>query len=524
MSGSPKYTVIDLSAELMMIDRAQQQRRAAARREREARRAAEYRRLRQERARRALAAQRAVISARLSEVDEMVTDLSAVASGPLAGDARALSADLASLREQIAAATDLGSCQRTAEGLRARALGLRPRLREARRAAKFRSVSANRAQAALDGEQAVISARLFEVEEMVAELGAVASGPLTGDAQALSADLAGLRERITAETDLAACLRAAEGLRARAVALLAREEESAGRADRWTVLADLRDRLAGPGADAARLEPDRYARCIELLGQLEAAAAEESVRFDALHGTVEHEVASYVARGADGALAARAKLDEAADRLDAIRAAAESAMADAKAFRDDGLAETLGTNLAAAVAGLAAGQADPAQAGPALAGVLGLAELLPQAEARLDEHAAAHERRAAFAETLKGVLAEHGMSFLGASDTGDRFILQFERPGGAVYTAAVDDGQDDELQLSYAIDGEADIAVLPEPGQAECDQTEAFLEAIHADLGTGGYRAGELQWDGKPPRGTHATHARRVQQAASIQRRVGESR
>jgi hypothetical protein len=136
----------------------------------------------------------------------------------------------------------------------------------------------------------------------------------------------------------------------------------------------------------------------------------------------------------------------------------------------------------------------------------------------------AHERRAAFAETLKGVLAEQGMLFLGSSDTGDRFILQFERPGGAMYTAAVDDGEGDELQLSYAIDGEADVPVLPEPGQAVCDQTEAFLDAIHADLVHSGYHAGELQWDGKPPRGAHSARPRQARQAEARQRRIRDAR
>jgi hypothetical protein len=121
------------------------------------------------------------------------------------------------------------------------------------------------------------------------------------------------------------------------------------------------------------------------------------------------------------------------------------------------------------------------------------------------------------------VPAEQGMSFLGASDTGDRFILQFERPSGALYTAAVDDGDDNELQLSYAIDGEADVPVLPEPGRAVCDQTEAFLEAIHAELAHSGYQAGELDWDGKPPRSARPSRARKARQDAMRQRSIRES-
>ena len=356
---------------------------------------------------------------------------------------------------------------------------------------------------------------------MVTDLAAGASGALADDTRALSAALAGLRERISTATDLAACLREAENLRGRALELRARERKPADRADRWTVLADLRERLATAGADAAKLEPVRYARCVELLGQLDAAAAEESVRFEALHGTVEHEVASYLARGTEGARVTRAKLNEATDRLAAIRAAAESVAADARALRDDDLAETLRTALAAAVAGLAAARPTQPRRVPRWACVVRLAQLLPDAEARLDDLAAAHERRAAFAETLKDVLAGHGMSFLGTDETKDRFILQFQRPDGAVYTAAVDGGEDDDLTLSYAIDGEADILVQPEPGQAVCDQTEAFLEAIHADLAPSGYHAGELRWDGKPAR-PRGPRSRAVQAGPGRQQRTTE--
>jgi bacterioferritin-associated ferredoxin len=524
MSSSPKYTVIDLSSELSAAARAEQRRRAAALRERQAQRAAELQRLRAERARRALEARRDVVSARLAEIIPMITGLADHPSAALAGDARALAADLADIRARLGTATNLEACLREAERLRTRAVELRARERETRRAAEFQRLSAERAQRALDGEHAVISARLAEVDAMVGDLAVDAQAALAGEVRALAADLGDLHRRLAAATDQAACLREAERLRARAVDLQARERKSAGLAGRQTVLADLRERLAAPGPDAAKLEASRYARCAELLGQLEASAAEQSVRFEALHGTVEHEVASYVARSTEAALAARAKLDEATDQLTTIRAAAESALADARALGDEGLAEALQTSLTTAVAALAAAKADPARAGNALAEVTRLAEVLPDAEARLDELAAAHERRAAFAETLKGVLAEQGMLFLGASDTGDRFILQFERPGGAMYTAAVDDGEGDELQLSYAIDGEADVPVLPEPGQAVCDQTEAFLDAIHADLVHSGYHAGELRWDGKPPRGAHATRPRLASQADARQRRIRDTR
>jgi hypothetical protein len=418
----------------------------------------------------------------------------------------------------IELSVDLAAAERAGRQRRATA----SRERQAQRAAEFQRRSADRAQRAAERERAAVSARLDEVRAMVTAVPDGAPATLARDTQALVADIAGLQRRISADGDLKACLRETESLRGRALGLGNRAQASAGSADRRQVITDLRARLAAPGTDAAKLEPVRYARCAELISELEAAADQPGVRFEALHGTVEHEVAAYVEQGTEVALAARAKLDEATDRLEVVRVAVESAMQDARAFRDDELAETLRSTLATAVAALAAGQADLAQAGAALAEVVGLAELLPGAEARLDELAAAHERRAAFAETLKGVLANQGMSFLGASDTGDRFILQFERPGGALYTAAVDDGEDNELQLSYAIDGEADVPVLPEPGKAVCDQTEAFLEAIHADLAPSGYQAGELDWEGKPHRGTRPARARHARQDAARQRRLRE--
>ena len=145
MSNSPKYTVVELSNERAMARRAEQQRRAAALRDREARRVAEYQRLSAERARRALEAERAVIAARLAEAGAMVADLTDHPSAVLASDARALSAALAGLRERISTATDLAACLREAENLRARALELRGREREARRAAEFQRLSAERA-------------------------------------------------------------------------------------------------------------------------------------------------------------------------------------------------------------------------------------------------------------------------------------------------------------------------------------------------------------------------------------------
>jgi hypothetical protein len=39
-------------------------------------------------------------------------------------------------------------------------------------------------------------------------------------------------------------------------------------------------------------------------------------------------------------------------------------------------------------------------------------------------------------------------------------------------------------------------------GQPVCDQTAQLLDLIHGDLTRSGFQAGEILWDGKPPRGS----------------------
>jgi hypothetical protein len=386
------------------------------------------------------------------------------------------------------------------------------RERQQRRDEEFRRLRTDRAGRAAERERAVIIARLDAVSALVAAAPA-GDAAAAGEASALTAEIAALRGSTgsASGTGLTGCLRDAERLRDRALALSGRAQGAAGqKAGRTAVPAALRERLGTPDEDAARLDPAGYRRCADLLDQLDAAAGEEGIRFEALRGTAEHAITGYTERGSAAAAAARAARDEAADLLAALGAATRSAAADARELHDDDLSRELETALASAEAALATARRDPGAADGAVKRARELATALTGAEARLDELAAAYERRAAFAETLKDVLTEHGMSLLGTSETRDRFILRFERPGGALYTAAVDDGENDELMLSYAIDGEADIPVLPEPGQAVCDQTEAFLEVLHADLAPGGYHAGELLWEGKPggPRGPRTRRAR----------------
>jgi hypothetical protein len=385
---------------------------------------------------------------------------------------------------------ELIAAERAARARRVAAL----RERQRRRDEEFRQLRADRATRAAEEERAVIAARLEAASALVAATAA-------REGSAITAEIAALRTAAGSATGarLAECLRETERLRDRALALKARAQGTADqKAARIAVLTALRERMAAAGEDAALLDPVGYRRCADLVEQLDVAAPEEGVRFETLRGTAEHVITGYTERGATAAAAAQAARDEAADLLATLTAQTRSAAADARELHDDDLGRELETALTAVTNELAAAQADPNAAAGALAQARDLAAHLRAAEASLDELTAAYERRAAFADTLKDVLGEHGMSFLGATETRDRFVLQFERPGGALYTAAVDDGEDDELMLSYAIDGEADIPVLPEPGQAVCDQTEAFLEAVHADLAPDGYRASELHWEGKP--------------------------
>jgi len=396
--------------------------------------------------------------------------------------------------------------------------------RQERRDEEFRQLRADRAERATAEQRAAIEARLASLSVIIAALDS-ADPAGARDAAVLAADLAAFQHTVTSAAGgaLAASAREAERLRERAIALRGQAQGASDQAAaRHAVLTALRERLADPGAEGRLLDPAGYDRCDGLLNRLAAAAREEGVRFEALRGTAEHALTGYAERAVTAIGAARAARAEAADLLAAFSAGVRSAATDARDLHDDDLSTQLEAMLATAADTLQAAMANPAEAGTALARARDLAAFLPSAEARLDDLAAAYERRAAFAGTLKEVLAEQGMSFLGTSETRDRFILQFERPGGALYTAAVDDGAGNELVLSYAIDGEADIPVLPEPGQAVCDQTEDFLDAIHAELAHDGYHAGELRWAGKPttPRGRRARPART--ESPSRQRRIRE--
>jgi hypothetical protein len=386
------------------------------------------------------------------------------------------------------------------------------------REAEQRSKFLEQSRRAASGHVAAVGAAVADVRRDVTAAGAAA---VADQVRAIQADLASLESRVGAggtSRELSEYEREAEALRARALALRSQAFRVEGRAGRQHVLADLQSRFATLQASRTSLDPAQLSRCGEVLAELEAAAPLEGVRFEALHGTAEHAVASLERRAAD----ARAREDQAsaadqahvarqaataldledvAARLAVLTESAQTTISDAAAFGEHALGDQLHDVIAAAEAALSAGQLERATAE-----IARLEALLPGAEAQLDEAQAAYERRGDLAVALQDLLTSRGMAFTGGSDQDGRFTLHFERPGGAVYTAMIDSDAAGDLTLSYAIDGEPDVAVLaPASGEAVCDRTEAFLDAVHEELATAGFEAGELQWNGKPPRGRART-------------------
>src|ERR1022692_1887876 len=225
------------------------------------------------------------------------------------------------------------------------------------------------------GEQVeAVGVMVADVRREVPDAGAAA---IADQIRTLQADLADLDSKIRTGSDLPGYQRAAESLRTRALALRAGAPSAAGRAGRPQVLADLGKPLAALDAGAVTPDARQRARCDELVARLASAATEiEGIRFEALHGTTEHAVASLErkaadllgrqqvaatgadrARAAQAAVAAQDRLDEAAARLAVIAAAAQEAASDAAAFAEHELSGQLEGALAAAVAAVSAGPA-----------------------------------------------------------------------------------------------------------------------------------------------------------------------
>ncbi|WP_405392694.1 hypothetical protein OG596_35815 [Streptomyces sp. NBC_01102] len=374
-------------------------------------------------------------------------------------------------------------------------------------------------------EQAGAEARrLAEVRDLLARAGG--SGPETAQ---FEQQLDALQSRIDRAEQIDGAI---EELRGRVV-LLSGGGEAPGRgADHGAVLAGLEARLAGIGPDAGQHDPDGHKRCVDLLGELRAAAGPGAeTRFQALLGTVEHALTRLAAtaaqraadeqRQAQQAYEARrqaeeqaaeeeaaqaaaqeaeherlaAALAEATDRLGVVRSSAQAAADEARELADPELAERLETALSAVTRPLEAHVADAA-----LAGVAALEELLPGAELRLDELQLALTRRMDLAQALQDAMVGEGFAFVSGEEEGERVVLSFERPGGATYETTIGTDDGGTPVLVYHVDGEPDVTLRPEPGAAVCDTTEELLERVHeAIVERDGFVPDELTWQGKPP-------------------------
>ncbi|MFJ3308174.1 hypothetical protein ACIPSA_34820 [Streptomyces sp. NPDC086549] len=465
MSGSPKYSSVSVSPAYAQREAERRRRQAAARRARE-----------QERAR-----ERAALAARRAQ-------------------------EAAARRE------------------RARAEGERRRAElEARRQAERDAQVARTRQ-----EQAGAEARrLDEVAELIARTSAPGA-----ELGSLERRLAQLRERAARGEQLGD---AVEELRGQVVVLRAAGERPAPRTDRAGVLAGLERRLAETGEDGAAHDAEGRQRCLELLDRLRAATGPgQEVRFEALLGTVEHALVRHTtavahaaetvrrqaeadreraeqerrraeARAAEQAAAEEAEreraqaleaaLAEAADRLGVVRKGAEDAAADAVELGAPGLADRVEGALRAVTDALSARRAPEA-----LAAVEALEELLPGAEAQLDELQLAYTRRSDLAQALKDAMSGEGFAFGGGEDQGRSFLLRFERPSGAVYDTTVATEADGTPVLVYRVEGEPDVTLRPAAEGAVCDRTEDLLERVHEAMSEDdGFVPGELTWQGKPP-------------------------
>ncbi|MFE0513521.1 hypothetical protein [Streptomyces sp. NPDC058964] len=464
MSGSPKYSNVSVGSVYAQREAERRRRQAAARRARE-----------QERAR-----ERAALAARRAQ-------------------------EAAARRERARAEAE----RRKAE-------------LEARRSAERDAQVARTRE-----EQARAEARrLDEVAQLIAATSAPGS-----ELGRLEVGLAQLRERAARGEELGD---AVEELRGRVVVLRAAGDRP-DRTDRAGVLAGLERRLTETGEDGAAHDAEGRQRCAELLDRLrEATGPGEEVRFEALLGTVEHALVRHTttvaravealrrqagadreraeeerlraeARAAEQAAADEAErervqageaaLAEAADRLGVVRKGAEGAAADAAELGALQLADRVGGALRAVTDALSAGR--PREA---LAAVGALEELLPGAEAQLDELQLAYTRRSDLAQALKDAMTGEGFTFAGGEDQGQSFLLRFERPTGASYDTTVTTEADGTPVLVYRVEGEPDVTLRPAAEGAVCDRTEDLLERVHEAMSDDdGFVPGELTWQGKPP-------------------------
>ncbi|MYR41470.1 hypothetical protein [Streptomyces sp. SID5910] len=467
MSGSPKYSTVTVAPAYRQREEQRRREQQAARRRREAQRAKE----------------RAEIAARRAR-------------------------EAAARRERAKAAAER-----------------RQRELAARRATEQQAHASRLGQ-----EQAGADARrLDEVRDLLARVRTSGNGAPPAELGALEQQLQTLRGRIGRAEQLGGAI---EELRGRVVLLDRRTDDTGRGTDPGAVLAGFERRLAGIGPDAAEHDAEGRQRCLELLDRLRASAGPDGrTRFEALLGTMEHALTRHAATAASHVEAERqreqqvrearrqaeeraaaqaaadeaaaeaererlaAALGEAADRLDVVHRSAEDAAEDARELADPELAGRIEEALRAVTGPLAAGAATEA-----LTAVTALEELLPEAEARLDELQLAHTRRMDLGQALQDAMLGEGFAFLGGDDQGERLVLRFERPSGASYETTIATDTGGTPVLVYHVDGEPDVALDPAPEGAVCDRTEDLLERVHEAVGgQDGFVPGELTWQGKPP-------------------------
>lgn len=445
MSGSPKYSSVQVGAAYARREAAERRRRAEERRARERRRTAERARLaqeaaaRRERARAKVAREEAELAARRA------AERGAVQARARAERTRADERGLEEVRGLIAQAQRSGA--RTGIGALERELAdLRERVAH--------------------GEQ---------LEGAVEELRGRVVGP-----RPVADDHNGRTDRAAVLADLEHRLSAV------------------GR-DGAALDADGRQRCADLlGQLRAATGPGQEVRFEALLGTGEHAIARHTATVTEAREAAELRAVAEQERGAAEAAreaALELALAEVAERLDVLRPAVDGVLDTAADLGDPGLADEIRDALRTVTDALTARSATGA-----LGTVADLEGRLPDAEHRLDELELADRRRRDLVEALRDAMTGEGFAFEGGEDQGDSFRLHFTRPTGATYDTTVASEDDGTPVLVYHVEGEPDVTLHAPRDEAVCDTTEALLERVHEALGgDDGFVPGELTWDGKPP-------------------------
>ncbi|MDT0267510.1 hypothetical protein RM844_14565 [Streptomyces sp. DSM 44915] len=481
MSGSVMYTSVDVSAARAARQRARRAEQAAERRRREAARAAE--RQRHAEARAAARARAAAERRRHAE------GRAAARAGADAERARRRAAD-----ESRRATAERAARQRAAGERLAEVNALIERLPQ--RATPGRAAAARTAAELADRLPAApaggLDAEIEALRQRVARLGEAArQGERADDRRR---ELAALWARLTPageRADPAGHRAAGEALERLRAAL------DAGETVRFEALAGtaahLLDRHDLAIADAAEARAARERAAAEARAAADREAAAEARAAEERARLAAERAAELAEREAERLAELAERRQEAADRLAVVRDGVLEAVRDATDFADEALADELRAALGRAEGALAGAAVEPA-----LAAVAAVEELLPRAEARLDELLLALERRAQLARALQDAMSGHGFTLTEGNEASDRLVMRFERLNGAVYDAAIRTDGDGQARLTYEIDGEPGIPEGPNP-VAGC-ATEDLLDDVHAALAAADFVAGELDWDGKPPR------------------------